>query len=159
MGDYCVPDMTQSIDLAYQLSTRWNNANCDRCDDASEGQLLYEMFLGDLVLRVGDADFSAPWGWVPILDVARQLMRAVRQLPATRRVEVDFTESEAILALELEDGWVSISSTYSPAHATVRMHDFDIAVHRFVAHAIDEFEMRCPGLKNNPLMRDVIAAM
>jgi hypothetical protein len=148
--------MTETIDLTYRLSARWNKALRDRCDDASVAELLYEMFLGDLSFRIGDADFSALWGWVPIMDVVRQLMRAVRQLPAINRLDIDFTESDALLRLDYEDGVVTISSTYSPAVVKVTLSDFDDAVRRFATDAIQDFEAKCPGLRGNPLIQDMI---
>jgi len=148
--------MTETIDLTYRLSARWNKARRDRCDDATAAELLYEMFLGDLVFRIGDSDFSAPWGWVPILDVVRQLLSAVQRLPVAGRMDIDFTESDAVLTLAAEDGVVTISSTYSPATAKVKLGEFKNAVHHLAADALQDFEGRCPGLRTNPLMRDLI---
>ena len=148
--------MSETIDLNYRLSPRWNKATRDRCDDASAAELLYEMFLGDLVLRIGDSDFSAPWGWVPILDIVRQFMAAVRSLSPAGRVDIDFTESDAVLTLASEDGFVTVSSTYSPGQSRVSIGDFDVAVQHFAANAIRDFEARCPGLRSNALMSDMI---
>lgn len=57
-----------TITLDYRLSPFWNKET-DRADlsSADASDLHYKLFLGDMVFRIGESDFSAPWGWVPVL--------------------------------------------------------------------------------------------
>jgi len=58
------------ITLDYRLSPLPGDRTDRELVSASESELRYSLFLGDVVFRVGDADFSANWGWVPVLDFA-----------------------------------------------------------------------------------------
>src|SRR5919205_838727 len=144
------------ITLSYRLSPRWNKLERKGCEGASSEELYYEMFLGDIILRVGDADFSSQWGWVPILDLVRQFVSAGKEVAKNRKIDINFTESNALLTLTPRDGLIAISSTYSPSRQEVRVEDLQIAMKQFAKEAIREFDLLCPGLRENPLVRGLV---
>jgi hypothetical protein len=81
------------LTLDYRLSPRWR-AQAAEMDlrSVSAEALHYDLFLGDVVFRSNEADFSAPWDWVPILDFAMSLLRIARQLRTSGSQRFEFTE-------------------------------------------------------------------
>jgi hypothetical protein len=52
--------------LAARLDPTSNRAQID-FSSASATDLRYRSLLGDVEFRIGDADFSTQWGWIPLL--------------------------------------------------------------------------------------------
>ena len=59
------------IKLEYGLDPSWDRTPADRdLSTADDSELHYDLFLGDVVIQIDGVDFSARWGWVPVLDFA-----------------------------------------------------------------------------------------
>jgi len=71
-----VLDDSFGITLDYRLFSRPGDRTDRDLIAATEGDLRYSHFTSDVVFRVCDADFSANWGWVPVLDLALGLESA-----------------------------------------------------------------------------------
>ena len=84
----------------------------DDVADADETDLRYDFLLGDLVFEIGDADLSAPWGWVPILDMALALRDAVQTLASEDEVVLGFTENDATIRFVREGGRIRAIASY-----------------------------------------------
>ena len=140
------------IELDYQISSSSpeRRSSVDlACAD--EGTLHYELFLGDVCLRVENADFSTDWGWVPVLDFALGLVRVIRSLaPGTCEV-FEFTESEASLYFTRSiDDQVVVSANYSSATATVSYGELLNRARGFLRRVVIELQNAYPALTKNP---------
>ena len=69
----------------------------------SEMQLHYDIFLGDITFIVDGADFSTELGWVPVLDFAVCLSRAVSALTESPHDQFEFTGSSDAIDFVLDN--------------------------------------------------------
>jgi hypothetical protein len=117
---------------------------------ADSTSLRYRLFPGDVVLKGEGVDFSANWGWVQVLDFALSLKSIEEKLEREGIAQFEFTESNAALVFRIDDGYVSISSTYAPGLLRVPLSDFSERVQRFVRRVIEELCTQHPRLALNP---------
>lgn len=118
---------------------------------ADESVLLYSSFLGDVVFAVDDTDFSARWGWIPILDFARNFFLVVKELPNESQFSYEFTESDAAINLRMADDEVIVSATYVSGTARISYEELLSQTHAFVNRILKEFGAAYPLLKENPI--------
>ena len=137
--------------LGYQLSAEWNS-QLDSADLSSVGEaaLLYDLFLGDVYFQVGDADYSAAWGWVPVLDFARGFWRTVGSLRESCSGEFQFTESEAAIRAKRRSGQVELTANYSSNRVELPYGDLLLAVKQFASKVYSEIAAQYPAVKSNP---------
>jgi hypothetical protein len=139
------------IVLDVRLAPEWIRRTAEQdLGLASEADLRYEFLLGDIVLRAGDVDLSAEWGWVPLLDFIVSLIMALKRLPSTGHEVYEFTESGAELRFYIVNGAVEVRSNY--AAGTIRTsyeHLMDVAKD-FAGRAIGELRAAVPNLDRNP---------
>ena len=143
-----------TITLGYTLSQPLPGTPQD-LETADEGDLLYSLFLGDVIFTVGDADFSTKqWGWVPVLDLALGLHYVVGALRrGDEEAEFDFTESESTIRFQRDGGEVFISASYAPHRAAVTLEDLEKAVALFRAKVSDDLSSAHPSLRINSAFR------
>lgn len=111
------------IKIDFQLSPSWNR-DLKQTDLASidERRLRYDSLLGDVIFCIDNHDFSAPWGWVPILDFASSLKMIVDELHgSSTHAEFEFTESDSKIFFRLEGSRVCVGCTYAPGTAEVEL--------------------------------------
>lgn len=138
------------INLDYELSPSWNRRIGDvDLRAADEMTLRYECFLGDVVFVVQGADFSARWGWVPVLDFALSLRSIAGALVAEPQQTFEFSESDATIHFRRESGEVTLEASYARAVATVPLVELSLQVERFSARVIEKLEREHPGLADN----------
>jgi hypothetical protein len=149
-----------AIVLDYELS--WNRRASEvDLRTADETALRYRCFLGDVVFLVDESDFSARWGWVPILDFAMSLRTMAGGLVdgPSQKQSFEFTESDAELVFEREGSMVKIEANYVPVTAEVPHVDLSVDAERFLARVIRELERSYPALAENAfvagLLRDL----
>ena len=145
-----------AIEIDYRLSPRWSHTQPVTCDDIQSGQLHYELFLGDITFRIEGADFSATWGWIPVLDFALQLYAIAEELPIVRSRSFRFTESDAQIMFSVDRQYVRVDSNYGTGRGVVAYHEFRQAMESFARRVVSELDDRCPGLARNP---EVLALM
>ena len=100
--------------LDFQLSSEWNQraASCDLAK-ADDSALRYDVFLGDLVFELGDCDFSARWGWIPLLDLAYSLKDMCdRLLTGDPEATFEFTESDAWIKMSRKGDDVEVLASH-----------------------------------------------
>jgi hypothetical protein len=140
------------IVLDYQLSPSWN-AKTSETDLASvdEMALRYQLLLGDVVLKANAHDFSANWGWIPVIDFAAALKHIVVELreDEVRETTFDFTESDATLRFKRAGNALLISSSYTLGEAQVPFKDFATAVDAFACRVGRELREQYPALRKN----------
>jgi hypothetical protein len=152
-------DMTITLD--YRLSPSWNrDASTADLSSVTASELHYKLFLGDVEFRIGEADFSAPWGWVPVLDFAVALRSIVRSLPETHEETFDFTESDATLRFVHRNQIVSVTSNYTQGRigAEVSIEKLGQAADEFFERVIEDLYREHPELKSNPEMEALKAS-
>jgi hypothetical protein len=139
------------IELSYNLSSSWN-AKAQDVDwaGADETTLRYRVFLGDQVFVVNGADFSAKWGWIPLLDFAAGLVAVTRGLAAGEtELAFDFTESDAHLQFNRQGSNTLITSSYNNATATIPTNELERAATSFAERVLRDAMSRYPALKAN----------
>ena len=144
--------MRDMINLDYQLSPSWNrNADSPDFSTLDATDLRYSVIMGDITMVVNGKDFSAPWGWIPIIDFAASLQHVSAELSqdASVETEFEFTESEATIHFKRLDDSISISASYAPSTAQISLTEFTNAVARFSAKVADELPQRYPSLLKN----------
>ena len=142
--------------LDYRLSNAWSEKTL-QADLATvdEMTLRYEVLLGDVICKAEDIDFSARWGWVPILDFAASVRQISEQLTTTDGIEAnfDFTESNAEIFFKRRGNLILISSTYASGEIQVALTEFGTAVADFVSRVGKELSRLYPSLIQNPWFR------
>lgn len=139
-----------TVEIGYRLSPPWSagKATLDLAS-ADEAQLRYYAFPGDQILRIDGADFSAIWGWVPLLDFAAVLVDAVAQAAAGKDEEILFTENEARIVLRADGEAVAVSCSYADAVATIGRAELARAAEAYAARLLDELSAQFPALRSN----------
>jgi hypothetical protein len=141
------------ITLDYELSPDWNRRTT-KIDlrSADEMTLRYDCFLGDVVFVVDGADFSARWGWVPVLDFALGLRAIASGLVSKAQELFEFTESDAVIEFRRQGDLLRIEAGYASAAAELRRVEFSLHVERFVARLVADLAGRYRELGSNPFI-------
>lgn len=150
------------IILDYRLVRAWREDwPSPDLSTASPMDLRYDPFVGDIVLRIGDADFSAPWGWVPLIDFAAALDLIVRKLPRTQEEGFDFTESGATLRFVLDGDLVTVTANYvwDRMSATTSYDELRKAATHFLDGLLSDLCNRHPDLERNPEIQRLLGSI
>lgn len=135
------------MELDYRLRASADAAGLAAADETT---LRYEAFLGDLVIRGGGADLSAPWGWVPVLDFALCLLDIVGRLrDGDGEAAFEFTESDDLIRFRRVSDEVEVSSTYSAGSFTCPTPEFVRSAAGFCARLARELQESYPALRDN----------
>jgi hypothetical protein len=149
------------ITLDYLLDTRWasRNASVDLAG-ADEMTLRYDVLLGDVIFIVNEADFSAKWGWVPIVDFAACLRYIVHELHEKNSPEDKFvfTESDATICFKREGSEVNVSTNYTTGEASVPLDELRTAIDSFAQRVNRELCEKYPALSRNEALRRLLSA-
>lgn len=97
---------------------------------------------------VDGTDFSARWGWVPVLDFVLGLRALTDRLLETSEVAFEFTESDATIEVERQGDSVIIAN-YTSGTTRARYAELSLETERFVARVVDDFTCRYAGLARN----------
>jgi hypothetical protein len=145
------------ITFDYRLSPMPSERTDRELVSATETELRYSLFLGDIVFSVGDADFNAKWGWVPVLDFALGLDHAVGELlQGKEEAEFEFTESDNVIRFRRDGEDVSVSASYAPHRTIVNLEDLVYAVRTFRKRVVNDLSLIHPQLRMNPTMRNLM---
>jgi hypothetical protein len=139
--------------LDYQLNedreTDWSSV--------TEEDLRYRVALGNLVLRVGDRDFSADWGWIPLVDLAASFAEIVRKLEAGSASETfEFTESDAWVRFEKKGEKVLVSTSYGDGVGEIPLHSASQAVKSFRERLHSELVRKHPESAHNTAVNKLL---
>ena len=141
-----------TLDYRLDPNAAAKQAGVDLATAAPEA-LRYELFSGNVYLRGDGADFSAAWGWVPVLDFALGLKAIAEVLEREPAERFEFTESNAALDFRIDGNDVEITSTYSPGGLRVPFSHFRDQVRLFVRRVIGELATGNLRLAANPEIR------
>jgi hypothetical protein len=142
------------IDLNFHLSSPSGHDAEEVLADADETALRYDLFQGDIIFRAHGVDFSARWGWVPVLDFAVALQTIVDDLEASEdKIKLfEFTDSDATIRFERLDDTVKIETDYAPGSALVPYAELRKATENFFQQVVDQLITTYPSLAENSAM-------
>jgi hypothetical protein len=144
------------MQLGYKLSEAPRNEP-DWFATATVTDLRYRIALGDVILKAGDADLSAPWGWIPLIDFVVSIRELVRSLKTDgSEAEFEFTESDALLRFRRKAGKLAISASYAKGAAVVPIPTVIEHLKRFEDDLRAELLTRYPELRRNAHFRKLM---
>ena len=117
--------------------------------DLTESELRYDHFLGDIRFRVGEADFSTHWGWVPVLDFALGICHLLDAIGEHGASAFEFTESESTLRLSRDGNELTVSADYAPGVGTTTILEARAAASRFARSLGARLTGMYPALRHN----------
>jgi hypothetical protein len=139
------------IEIDYRLSPPWSEgeATLDLAA-ADETALRYRAFPGDQILRIDGVEFSAEWGWVPLLDFASALVEAVARLESgAADAAIDFTENDARIMLRGDGAAIAVSCTFRDGVARIGRAELAAAARNHAARLLADLSGRFPRLRAN----------
>lgn len=127
--------------------------------EATVSELRYDCFLGDVTFRVGAADFSTHWGWIPMWDFALAMCGSIASLNGRDESCFEFTESEACIIFSRRDHKIEVAATYAPrVVGRTCIGELASAAYDFLV-CIDGRLLRAyPELRDNPGYRRLTTA-
>ena len=126
----------------------------------TEEDLRYRVALGDLIFHVGNKDFSAAWGWIPLVDLAASFAEIVRKLEGGSANETfEFTESDAWVRFERKGEKVSVSTSYGEGVGETALRSVTEAVKSFSERLRSELVGRHPPAAHNAALRKLLGAV
>jgi hypothetical protein len=136
--------------LDYRLSEDWDENSTDLMS-ADETGLRFYAATGDIVLRNDQADLSARWGWIPLIDFALALRKIGEALAASDGSETfEFTESEATLLFDRRGAELTIRGSYAVGEITLPFVVFSDRAADFARRLDTDLLARRPELGLNP---------
>ena len=139
--------------LDYRLSEDWDENSTDLVS-ADEADLRFYAATGDIVLRSDQADLSARWGWIPLIDFALALRKIAEALAASDGSETfEFTESDATLEFDRRGTEITIRGSYAIGEITLPFAAFVDRSADFARRLDVELLAKRPELRSNPAYR------
>lgn len=123
--------------------------------NVDESALHYDLFLGDVRFKIDDADMSAPWGWVPVIDFAVCVDRIVHQLKPGESDAFEFTESESQITFQRQGNRILVCTTYGAPQASADSDELRTAARQFLGRMLDELMTAHPSLAQNNNIRRI----
>jgi hypothetical protein len=146
------------LQIDYVLSDEWNDTLDPKSfEDMSEIDLRYSMALGNLILVVNGLDFSAPWGWIPMVDMAVALSDIRDALSGDQSAleTFEFTENEASISFQKVGDAVQIAASYVPGKESIPFPELDERVREFRDKVFREATVRFRSLEKNEAFRSL----
>ena len=122
---------------------------------ASDVEIHYLCFLGDINFKVDSLDLSTEWGWVPVLDFAVCISEIVNSLHSSSVGLFEFTESEESISFVLQNDTVKVSASYSEGEAVVVYGALRELVVGFARRLISELSTSYPETNTNLYFRSL----
>jgi hypothetical protein len=142
------------------LDYRLNEDRETDWSSVTEEDLRYRVALGNLLFRVGDKDFSADWGWIPLVDLAASFAEIVRKLEGGSASETfEFTESDAWVRFEKKGEKVLVSTSYGQGVGEMALHSASQAVKSFQERLRSELIRKHPQAAHNTAVKNLLGAV
>jgi hypothetical protein len=142
------------------LDYRLNEDRETDWSSVTEEDLRYRVALGNLVFHVADKDFSADWGWIPLVDLAASFAEIVRKLDGGSASETfEFTESDAWVRFERKGEKVLVSTSYGEGVGEIALHAASQAVKSFRERLRSELLRQHPQAAYNAAVRKLLGAV
>src|ERR1700756_6030615 len=141
------------------LDYRLNEDRETDWSSVTEEDLRYRVALGNLVFHVGDKDFSADWGWIPLVDLAASFAEIVRKLEGGSASETfEFTESDAWVRFERKGEKVLVSTSYGDGVGEIALQSASQAVKSFRERLRTDLVSRHPQAVHNAAVRKLLGS-
>jgi hypothetical protein len=135
--------------LDYRLSEDWDENTTDLATTDETGLRFYAA-TGDIVLRNDQADLSARWGWIPLIDFALALLEIIEALAVNDGSQTfEFTESDATLQFDRRGEEIAIRGSYAVGEITLPFAAFTDRATDFARRLDAELLAKRPELKLN----------
>jgi hypothetical protein len=142
------------------LDYRLNEDSETDWSSVTEEDLRYRVVLGNLVFHVGDKDFSADWGWIPMVDLAASFAEIVRKLEGGSASETfEFTESDAWVRFERKGEKVLVSTSYGEGAGEIALHSASEAVKSFRERLRTDLVSKHPQAAHNAAVRKLLGSV
>ena len=141
--------------LDYNLASNWK-PDVKTLTDADSGMLRYELFPGDICFEACGINFSASWGWVPVLDFARSLFDIATGIEDGCVEKFEFTENNEYLIFNRSSSTLTISASYTEGVAAILLKDFIDITEEFFRRCAIECADAYPAIKSNPAFGDLL---
>jgi hypothetical protein len=120
---------------------------------ASEADLFFSCFLGDVDLKLNGISFATRFGWVATLSFAFDFAQRVASLPKSSRSVVEFQEAEQWISLLSENDRVYVACSYAKGIASVPYTELWELVRGGLARYIEGLSSSHPGLVQNSALQ------
>jgi hypothetical protein len=141
------------------LDYRLNEDSETDWSSVTEEDLRYRVALGNLVFQIGDKDFSADWGWIPLVDLAASFAEIVRKLEGGSASETfEFTESDAWVRFERKGEKVLVSTSYGDGVGEIALHSASQAIKSFRERLQSELVRRHPQAAHNVAVKKLLGS-
>jgi hypothetical protein len=128
-----------TVVLDYRLAPNWKSKMPRKnWTDLSREEVAYYSFVGSIVFRVGVEDFSADWGWIPLVDFGLVLDAALEDLPRSHEYTIEFTDSDHFIRMEIDGTKVMVASSYAHGRGRAGLTDLRAAVDRYMRRLLNE---------------------
>lgn len=144
------------ITLDFTFSPEWESQQRQDLARADNIDVHYRIILGNIFVKINGINFSASWGWVPLLDFVYCINNIIISLKeGAVESEFEFTESDAKLRFIREGGIVKISANYADGVASVPLVDLADEVASLSKRMKLAVEERYPSLVQNAYYREI----
>ena len=139
------------------LDYRLNEETETDWSSVTEEDLRYRVALGNLIFQVGNKDFSAAWGWIPLVDLAASFAEIVRKLESGSAGETfEFTESDAWVRFEHKGEKVLVSTSYGEGVGEIALHSASEVVKSFRERLRSDLVQKHPQAAHNTAVRKLL---
>jgi hypothetical protein len=126
----------------------------------TEEDLRYRVALGDLTFHIGQKDFSAAWGWIPLIDLAASFREILRKLEGGTQSETfEFTESDAWIRFERKGEKVLVTTSYGEGLGENSLTALSEAAKSFRERLHTELVKRHPQAAHNAAVTKLLGAV
>lgn len=146
------------LDLSYRLLTPCEEfPDPDDLAKATEVDFRFRVALGDLILAAPATDFSARWGWVPLIDFGASVHEILNHLKrGGARSQFEFTESEATLTFVRHETGLVITASYAPGQIQIPIGSFEERLRRFEGELRADLVKHQPALDRHPVFNRLL---
>jgi hypothetical protein len=126
----------------------------------TEEDLRYRVALGDLIFHIGQKDFSAAWGWIPLVDLTASFREILRKLEGGTQSETfEFTESDAWIRFERKGEKILVTTSYGEGVGENSLTALSEAVKSFRERLHTELVGKHPQAAHNAAVKELLGAI
>ncbi len=137
------------------LDYNFNDADLNRLEtyDLSKvdnTQLDYYLFTGDIIFKINEMDFSANWGWIPILGFAMNLYDISKKISSVKESRLSFTENEDYIFFEMiNKDYIRLTASYTGSFAVISLVELHCESRNFLLKVLCDLRSRWSDLNDN----------
>jgi hypothetical protein len=147
------------LDLSYRLVKPLEEfRDPDDLAKATELDFRFRVALGDLILAAPPNDFSARWGWIPLIDFVVSVREILNHLKrGGTHSQFEFTESEATLTFARHETDLVITASYAPGQIRIPLSSFEERLRWFEGGLRADLVKNLPALDRHPVFNRLLA--